>query len=138
MLSGVIEYVVEQVGGAALAELIATGATPPTGSPKLAAWRVTGLSAPIDPAIDFLLSRPAHSNGADLGAWHTAALLAMEIVAGQQVLQGARRDDADRRLAVGTGRGRRAVPPGVEFGGVQASGWLEEMFERLQNANQHY
>ena len=78
-------------------ELIASGAAAPKGSPTLAAWRVAGLLLPIDPAIDFLLALPAHNIGADLSAWRTAALLAMEIVAGQQVLPALARDGTQLR-----------------------------------------
>jgi len=40
-------------------ELVATGAaTVQEGSPTLAAWRVTGLLLPVDPALDLLLAPP--------------------------------------------------------------------------------
>ena len=73
-------------------ELIATGAVAPKESPKLAAWRVTGLLLSVNAAIDFLLALPAHHIGADLIAWRAATLLAMEIIASQQVRPSLARD----------------------------------------------
>ena len=80
-------------------ELIASGAAALKGSPTLrvAAWRVAGFLLPIDPTIDFLLALPAHNVGADLSAWRMATLLALEIVAGQQVLPALARDGTQLR-----------------------------------------
>ncbi len=74
-------------------ELLATGALEaPAGAPRLAPWRVAGLLLPIDPALELLLSPLARGGGADLRVWHLAALLAMEIIAGQQALPSLQRD----------------------------------------------
>jgi SNF2 family DNA or RNA helicase len=74
-------------------ELLETGAAgAPAGAPKLAPWRVTGLLVPVAPALDLLLQPPAGWQGADFRAWRVAALLAMEILAGQQALPGLERD----------------------------------------------
>lgn len=73
-------------------ELIATGAVAPKESPKLAAWRVTGLLIEVNAAIDFLLALPPHHISTDLIAWRTATLLAMEIIALQQVMPSLARD----------------------------------------------
>ncbi len=76
------------VGGAPVPspELIATGVIAPNGTPGLSAWRVSGWLAPIAESLDFLLDLTHLHVGADLNAWRVAALLAMEIVAAQQVL----------------------------------------------------
>jgi len=73
-------------------ELVATGAAAPKGSPTLKAWRVTGLLLSVNAAIDFLLALPPHHIGADLIAWRTTTLLAMEIIASQQVMPSLVRD----------------------------------------------
>src|SRR6266545_4887396 len=74
-------------------ELLETGAlAAPEGEPRLAAWRVAGLLVPVDPALDLLLAPPAGMAGADMRAWRVAALLAMELLAGQQVLAGLARE----------------------------------------------
>ena len=73
-------------------ELIATGAAVPKGSPTLKAWRVTGLLISVNAAIDFLLALPAHHIGADLITWRVATLLAMELIASQQVTPSLARD----------------------------------------------
>ncbi len=80
-------------------ELLAIGAaTPPKAKPQLAVWRVTGLCLPVSPALDFLLAlSPTSFVGADLRAWHLAALLAMELLAGQQVMPTLTRDDLQLR-----------------------------------------
>jgi hypothetical protein len=81
-------------------ELLETGAVAaPAGQPKLGPWRVGGLLAPIDPALDLLLTPPDARHGADFGAWRAAALLAMEILAGQQALPGLERDGFRLRAA---------------------------------------
>jgi SNF2 family DNA or RNA helicase len=67
-------------------ELIATGAVVSEGTLALSAWRVSGWLVPIHETLDFLLDLPHTHVGADLSAWRVAALLAMEIVAAQQVL----------------------------------------------------
>ena len=77
-------------------ELLETGAlTPPQAVPQLAPWKVTGLLLPPTAALDLLLALSsawraaesrARATGADVQAWRGAALLAMEMVAGQQVM----------------------------------------------------
>jgi hypothetical protein len=69
-------------------ELLETGAlTPPEAAPQLAPWKVTGLLLPPTAALDLLLPlSSARATGADVRAWRGAALLAMEMVAGQQVM----------------------------------------------------
>jgi hypothetical protein len=47
-------------------ELIAAGAVAPKDSPKLTAWRTTGLLLSVNAAFDFLLALPTHHIGADL------------------------------------------------------------------------
>lgn len=71
-------------------ELLATGAVaPPEGEITLACWQISGLLLPPLAALDLLLGL-AHERpglvGTDLHAWRRAALLAMEVVAGQQVM----------------------------------------------------
>jgi SNF2 family DNA or RNA helicase len=69
-------------------ELLATGSvTAPTEPPELLPWQVVGLALPITIAVDLLpaLTEPRHL-GADLHAWRTATLLALELLAGQQLL----------------------------------------------------
>ncbi|MFP4439279.1 MAG: DEAD/DEAH box helicase [Chloroflexaceae bacterium] len=75
-------------------ELSATGTvTAPTEAPELLPWQVVGLALPITIAVDLLpaLTEPRHL-GADLRAWRTATLLALELLAGQQVLPTLMRD----------------------------------------------
>ncbi len=71
-------------------ELLATGALPaPNGAVRLAPWHVTGRLLPIDPALDWLIGLEAEAPfGADVHAWRAAALLALALVAGQEVLPG--------------------------------------------------
>src|SRR5947209_1909324 len=73
-------------------ELVATGALEmPAGEQQLQPWQVTGLLLGPDPAIDLLLALPAgHATATDLQSWRLATLLALHLVAGQQVLPGLR------------------------------------------------
>ncbi len=81
-------------------DLLDTGALEaPEGAPALSPWRVTGLLAPLDPALDALLAPADGLLGADLRAWRVAALLAMEILAGQQVLPALERERFQLRAA---------------------------------------
>ncbi|HEU5098992.1 MAG TPA: SNF2 helicase-associated domain-containing protein, partial [Roseiflexaceae bacterium] len=74
-------------------ELLETGAVPPPAAePRLAPWRVTGLLLTPIQALDLLLASPTSLQGADLRAWRLAALLAIEIVSGQQALPAMRRE----------------------------------------------
>ncbi len=81
-------------------ELLSGGAvTPPEGEIELRAWQVTGFACPLGPAIDLLLVLgsagsvgSARGLGADLRVWHLAALLAMEVVAAQEVMPALVRD----------------------------------------------
>ncbi len=75
-------------------EMSETGAIPPPeGEPQLSAWQVTGLLLPINPAIDLLLAlAKVRDRASDVHAWHLAALLAMEMVADQQVLPALERE----------------------------------------------
>ncbi len=67
-----------------LRDLVAAGVEVPPGEPTLAPWRVRGLMLTIGQAMELLLL-PSSDAGADLRAWRLAALLVMELVAGQQV-----------------------------------------------------
>ncbi|MBK9710202.1 MAG: helicase [Kouleothrix sp.] len=81
-------------------ELLETGAVAtPIGPAELAPWRVGGLLLPIDQALDLLLAPPTGWPGADTRAWRVAALLAMEIVARQQVLPALWREGFQLRAA---------------------------------------
>jgi len=74
-------------------ELLATGAQEmPASQPQLAAWRVAGVLLTPSQALDLLLASPSGLYGADLRAWRTAALLASEILSGQQLLPGLQRE----------------------------------------------
>lgn len=103
-------------------EFLETGALPaPEGAPQLAAWQVTGLLVPADNALDLLLALSAGEVGADLRAWRVAALLAMEMLARQQVLPGLEREGFGLRavwlsrpepdLAVRLATLARSMPP---------------------------
>jgi SNF2 family DNA or RNA helicase len=69
---------------------------------ELRAWQVTGLACSPGPAVDLLLALgsvgslgsvwSARGLGADLRAWHLAALLAMEVVAAQEMMPALARD----------------------------------------------
>jgi SNF2 family DNA or RNA helicase len=68
-------------------ELLAGGAlTMPTEPPELQPWQIHGLCLPAGAALDLLLALPTshRSLAVDVQAWHLAALLAMELLAGQQ------------------------------------------------------
>ena len=81
-------------------ELLATGAqTAPEGQPHLAPWRVTGVLLTPGQALDLLLASPSSLYGADLRAWRVAALLAVEVLSGQQVLPGLQREGFQLRAA---------------------------------------
>jgi SNF2 family DNA or RNA helicase len=81
-------------------ELLDTGApAAPEGTPVLSPWQVAGLRVPIDPALELLLAPAAGLLGADLRAWRVAALLAMEILAGQQALPSLQRTGFQLRAA---------------------------------------
>jgi SNF2 family DNA or RNA helicase len=81
-------------------ELLATGAqAPPEGQPQLAAWRVTGLLLTPGQALDLLLAAPVGLLGADLRAWRVAALLAIEVLSGQQLVPGLQREGFRLRAA---------------------------------------
>ncbi|HEY0602689.1 MAG TPA: DEAD/DEAH box helicase [Herpetosiphonaceae bacterium] len=71
-------------------ELLELGASPPQADEvTLAPWQVAGLLLPIDAALDLLLRlNAALGFGADLHAWHLAALIALRLVTRQQVLPG--------------------------------------------------
>ncbi|MBV9787145.1 MAG: ATP-dependent helicase, partial [Chloroflexi bacterium] len=71
-------------------ELLELGASPPAdGEVALAPWQVAGLLLPIDAALDLLLRlKAAQGFGVDLWAWHLATLIALRLVARQQVLPG--------------------------------------------------
>lgn len=69
-------------------DMLATGVIPmPEGDPVLAPWQISGLLLPPLTMLDMLLAL-VHEPciGADMQAWRLAALLAMEIVAEQQVM----------------------------------------------------
>ena len=88
------------VGGAPLPlrELRQAGAEIPEGVPTLAPWRVRGLLLSAAQALDLLLPpSPDHGIGADLRVWRTAALLAVELVAGQQILPALVRESGSLR-----------------------------------------
>ncbi len=89
-------------------ELLSGGAIiRPEGEVGLRAWQVTGLAYPPGPAVDLLLALGSVGSvgslgsvsglGADLRAWHLAALLAMEVVAAQEMMPALARDGAQRR-----------------------------------------
>ncbi|NTV65548.1 MAG: DEAD/DEAH box helicase, partial [Oscillochloris sp.] len=81
-----------------LRELRQAGAEIPDGEVTLAPWRVRGLL--LSPALTLdLLLPPAsdHGFGADLRTWRTAAMLAVELLAGQQILPGLVRDGGGLR-----------------------------------------
>ncbi len=73
-------------------ELLAAGAMAPTEEAlELLPWQVTGLLLPLDSALAMLSRLPARGErssalAADLQAWRLAALLAMDLVARQQVM----------------------------------------------------
>ena len=70
-------------------ELVAMGAVPPPDpAPTLAPWRISGVVMPLSTAQSVLLTLPRHPThriGADLQAWHSALLVALTLLAGQQV-----------------------------------------------------
>lgn len=82
-------------------ELLASGAPPPPDTPpELRPWQVIGLALPTTIALDLLLALPpqrSNNIGADLHAWRVAALLAMEVLAGQQVIPALQRDGVQLR-----------------------------------------
>jgi SNF2 family DNA or RNA helicase len=81
-------------------ELLATGALEaPASQPYLSAWRVTGVLLTPSQALDLLLAPPSGLHGADLRAWRTAALLASEVLSGQQMLPGLQREGFRLRAA---------------------------------------
>ncbi|MBP1465962.1 DEAD/DEAH box helicase [Candidatus Chloroploca sp. M-50] len=70
-----------------LRELRNAGVEAPEGQPRLASWRIRGLLLTPVQALELLLELAhRHDLGADLQAWRAGALLAMEVVAGQQIL----------------------------------------------------
>jgi hypothetical protein len=75
-------------------ELLAAGATPVEGAPTLAAWQTTGLLLTASQTLDLLLAL-GNDAGADLRAWRVGALLALEVLAGQQVLPGLKRQGTE-------------------------------------------
>ncbi|NTW01332.1 MAG: DEAD/DEAH box helicase, partial [Oscillochloris sp.] len=81
-----------------LRELRQSGAEIPEGVPSLSPWRIRGLLLSASQMLDLLLppSSP-HDLGADLRAWRTAALLAVEMVAGQQILPALTREGGSLR-----------------------------------------
>ncbi|MBX0330996.1 DEAD/DEAH box helicase [Oscillochloris sp. ZM17-4] len=81
-----------------LRELRQAGAEIPAGDVALSGWRVRGLLLTPAQALDLLLPPASdHGLGADLRAWRTAALLAIELVAGQQILPALVRDGGGLR-----------------------------------------
>jgi hypothetical protein len=80
-------------------ELLELGASPPEAAEiTLAPWQVTGLLFPIDAALDLLPALAAAPGfGADLRAWRVAALLALRLIARQQVLPGLLREGVQLR-----------------------------------------
>lgn len=86
-------------------ELVATGVMElPQGATELAPWQVKGLLSPITPALDLLLALRAgdgrdRATTADLRAWRIAALLALQLVAGQQIMPVLLRDGFRLRAA---------------------------------------
>ncbi|EFO81208.1 SNF2-related helicase [Oscillochloris trichoides DG-6] len=81
-----------------LRELRQAGAEIPAGQPTLAPWRVRGLLLTAAQALDLLLPPVSdHGFGADLRVWRVAALLAVELVAGQQILPALIRDGGGLR-----------------------------------------
>ncbi|GAB4441413.1 MAG: DEAD/DEAH box helicase [Chloroflexi bacterium OHK40] len=76
-----------------LRELRAAGVQVPDGAPALAAWRVRGLLIEPGQAVELLLALgTAHDAGSDLRSWRVAALLALELLAGQQLMPALARD----------------------------------------------
>ena len=76
-----------------LREQRAAGAEVPAGTPTLLPWRVHGLLLDAGQASEMLLALgDQREAGADLRAWRVAALLALELVAGQQLLPALVRD----------------------------------------------
>ncbi|HEX6292220.1 MAG TPA: DEAD/DEAH box helicase [Herpetosiphonaceae bacterium] len=75
-------------------ELLEMGASLPEAEHvELAPWQVTGLLLPVDAALDLLLAlSSAQATGADLQAWRVAALVAMRLIARQQVVPVLQRD----------------------------------------------
>ncbi len=108
-------------------EMEATGAMAVhEGVPELQPWQISGVVLPVGSAITMLSRLPVegeHSRGlaADLRAWRVAALLAMELVAGQQVaptliregfrLRAAWRPRPDPTVAAQIMQLARALPP---------------------------
>ncbi|NTU82579.1 MAG: DEAD/DEAH box helicase [Chloroflexales bacterium] len=89
-------------GGAPLPlrEQRAAGAELPAGAPALAPWRVRGLLLEPGQAIEALLALGEQRDaGSDLRAWRTASLLALELVAGQQILPALVREGQRLRAA---------------------------------------
>lgn len=83
-----------------LREQRAAGAELPVGTPTLAPWRIHGLLMDAGQAIELLLALGnQHDVGSDLIVWRSAALLALEIVAGQQFMPTLTRDGARLRAA---------------------------------------
>ncbi len=70
-------------------ELVAMGAAPPPDpAPTLAPWRVSGVVMAVSTAQSVVLTlprHPLHRIGSDLQAWHSALLVALTLLAGQQV-----------------------------------------------------
>jgi intein/homing endonuclease len=76
-------------GGAPLPlrELRDAGADVPPGEPELAPWRVRGLLLSAAAATELLIDiGELRCLGSDLRCWHTATLLAMDLVVGQQLM----------------------------------------------------
>ncbi|MFN8482314.1 MAG: DEAD/DEAH box helicase [Anaerolineae bacterium] len=82
-------------------QMIASGAfTTPDETPRLAPWQVAGCVLPVSAAVDVLLALSAlREPGADIRAWRAAALLALEVVAAQQVTPSLTRDGLSLRAA---------------------------------------
>ncbi len=86
-------------------ELVATGAVElPRGAAELAPWQVTGLLLPAGVALDVLPAlrgEDGHDRacGADLRFWRVAALLALQLLAGQQFMPALLRDGNRLRAA---------------------------------------
>ncbi len=75
-------------------ELLEQGAPPPAGEDvTLAAWRVGGLSVTPLEAVDMLLALDGRQTvGADVSFWRRAALLALSLVAAQEIVPALERD----------------------------------------------